>query len=858
MGTAMRGLSGWGRGLLLLGAAAPAPAAEPTRLEPVEVLGVRESLESARARKRSAIDLLDAVVAAEIHKLPELNLSDAVQRVSGVQITRDRGEGSIVAVRGLTQVETTLNGREIFTAGFGRTLDFADFAAESVAAIDVYKSASAERIEGGIGGTIDLRTRRPFDFAGARRVLALRAQHGDLVDRGGGQVSALASSRWAIAGGEVGALLNLVALARAWREDQKGTGNPLLRNDLVPGETVVAPNGTSETISTGRRRRSGASLVLEGRLASGLEWLAEAHWVQLKTIQDSHQINITAGPAFVPGSVTLFPGINDLRSVTWTDAPLSVLSFARDTVDRTRQFAAGARWRGESLVLSGDLSHTRSLNRLFFSGPILAGSAAQFSHDLSGTVPATAVGGTDLLDPAALRIVGQTYRVRPFEGALTAARLDAEWAPAGAGLVDKIALGWRAARRQADNRPGLVFGDIGFPAIPAATRPEAVMPRPDNDFLAGRAPSVGGFLVGNLAGARDPAGQRAAFGITTPLPEAGNPLGVWRIEERSDVLYLRADGQAGAVDASTGLRVVHTRTLTDGTRSDPIGGAVVPIQERSTSTDVLPSLNLRWAAATGLLLRTAASRTLTRPDFSQLSPSLSLLRNPVNEALNQGAAGNPALRPVRARNLDLAVEHYGGPTASAALTLFWKRVDGFIATSSQPEVVDGVTYLVSRPRNLDRGHIRGAELAFQRFFDGLPGAWRGLGLQANYTYVDSAVPDRLLGREVPLQNLSRHSANLIGMVEHGPWSARLAYNWRHRFQSGTTSIVGLGVLPVITRAYGWVDASLRYRVDPRISLAIEGGNLLRTLRTARLESATRPQQAWLNDRQFAVTATLQF
>jgi iron complex outermembrane receptor protein len=66
------------------------------------------------------------------------------------------------------------------------------------------------------------------------------------------------------------------------------------------------------------------------------------------------------------------------------------------------------------------------------------------------------------------------------------------------------------------------------------------------------------------------------------------------------------------------------------------------------------------------------------------------------------------------------------------------------------------------------------------------------------------------------------------------------------------------VLPVTTRAYGWLDASLRYRVDPRISLAVEGGNLLRTLRTATLESATRPQQAWLNDRQFAVTATLQF
>jgi len=229
-------------------------AADPVRLDTVVVTGTRERLQSAQIIKRDNLGIVDSVVAAEITKLPDLNVSDAVQRVPGVQIVRDRGEGSVVAVRGLTQVETTLNGREVFTAGSGRTLDFADFAAETLAGIDVYKTSSAHRIEGGIGGTIDLRTRRPFDFAGDANVLAARAIHGELSQRDAGQLSMLVSRRFNLgSAGEFGALVNLAIQDRAWREDQKSAGNRLLRNDLMPGLAVDSPNGTSETVSIGRR-----------------------------------------------------------------------------------------------------------------------------------------------------------------------------------------------------------------------------------------------------------------------------------------------------------------------------------------------------------------------------------------------------------------------------------------------------------------------------------------------------------------------------------------------------------------------------------------------------------------------------
>ncbi|MBX3605529.1 MAG: TonB-dependent receptor [Piscinibacter sp.] len=837
----------------------PAASGAGESLDEVAVTGTRRSLESAQARKRDARGIVDAVVADEIHKLPDLSVADALQRVTGVQMTRDRGEGALAAVRGLLQVETTLNGRELFTAGSGRTMDFSDLTAEALAGIDVHKTSSADHIEGGLGGRIDLRTRRPFDFTGDTGLLAGRVLHGHLAGRSAGQGALLLSRRGAAGGGELGLLLNLALQDRYWREDQKSSGTPV-RHDDPAGGTFLAPGATSETTSVGRRRRVGASALLQWRPSAALEWYGELHFAELETRQDSHQINVSApaGTAFEPGSLQRFPGSDDARRVTWLEAPVSLLNFARDTVDRTRQLAAGARWSGTDWQLEADLSLTRSFNHLFFSGPFLAATAGRFTHDLSGAVPGSAVAGAELGDPASWRYTGLAYRTRPFRGQLQALRLDLA-RTLDAGPIERVEVGWRHARRRADNAPGLAFGDVALPGPGGDALAGRLLPNPATDFLDGRADSITGHLIGALDDARDPAGLRAAFGITTPLPAGGGPLTVWRIREDSDAVYLQLPWRAGtALDGQAGLRVVHTRRTTDS--AQVLGsGAPEAIRGVASETDTLPSASLRWRAAPGWQLRAAASRTLTRPDFNQLSPSLLLLPNPVDPNLNQGSAGNPGLRPMRSTNLDLGLEREAGRGAGASLALFWKQVDGFVFNLAQPEAHDGAVYVVSRPRNADRAQVRGAELAWQGFFEALPGAWSGLGLQANYTHVDSRTFDRVLGREVALQGLSRHSVNLAGLYERGAWSARLAWNWRSRFASGVVPVVDLGgAQQVWTRAHGWLDASIRWRVSPRLTWALDGVNLSRTLRRSDLGSVAHPRDAWVNDRQLATSLSLQF
>ncbi|HET9642517.1 MAG TPA: TonB-dependent receptor [Burkholderiaceae bacterium] len=839
----------------------------------VIVTGTRASLESAWERKRFSDDILDGIVAEEINRLPDLSVADALQRITGVQVVRDRGEASSIAIRGLGQVETTLNGREIFTAGFGRVLDYADLPSEMLAGIDVYKTSSASRIEGGLAGVVDLRTRRPFDFRTRTFSMSARALRGDLVGKTAGQFSLLFAQPLKTGIGDLGLLMNVSLQDRYWREDMKTTGTPMLcsarnasgcRLDLVAGQDTVAPSFTSESTSLGRRRRSAASVMVGWRPNAAIELYGEAHLAELRTIQNTQQINAApnfgAGSGFDPASVTLFPGTSDISRITWTNVPTSVLSFARDTIDRTRQLATGGTWTGRGVRVSADLSHTHSFNNLFFSGPTLAGPVARFTQDVSGSVPLTAITGADLSDPANYRYASLAYRVRPLRGDLLAGRLDAEW-ELGGGPIDRVAVGWRRARRHADNDTNLVFGDIAVPGIVRATdRPGNTGIYPYSPFLDGHGTNLEGYVVDTLADARDAAGLRQAFGITTPLPTAGNPLGMWSIRERTDAAYLQVGWSHAALslDGQAGVRVVHTRSMLSGNESVPSRGTFQPVSIDSATTDWLPSASARWRSRGALQLRAAASRTITRPDFNLLSPSVTLTPNSVNPQLNQGTAGNPRLRPLRATNADLAAEADFGAGHAASLTVFWKRVNGFIATLSQAEEYDGQVYQVSRPYNADTGFVRGAELSYQRFFDFLPGAWRGLGMQANFTYVTSSSYDRVLRANVPLQNLSARSANLVGVYERGPWSARVAWNWRSSFPSGTTSVVNLGAFQAYTHSYGWLDAGLRWRLSNEVTWSLDAGNLLGTLRRSYYGTQTRPQNAWVNDRQIGTSVTIRF
>jgi len=195
-----------------------AAAAEPSDSGPKEITitGIRASLANSQNIKRNADTVVDAITASDIGALPDRSVTEALQRVPGVAMNRFAGsndpdhfsvEGSGVVVRGLNFVRSEFNGRDTFAAGVGgQAINFADVPAELLGSVEVYKNATSEMIEGGLAGTVNLNTRKPFDSKGLHIGVDVEANYGDLEKRLSPTWSALISNTWDTGIGRIGLL----------------------------------------------------------------------------------------------------------------------------------------------------------------------------------------------------------------------------------------------------------------------------------------------------------------------------------------------------------------------------------------------------------------------------------------------------------------------------------------------------------------------------------------------------------------------------------------------------------------------------------------------------------------------------
>jgi TonB-dependent receptor len=266
---------------------------------------------------------------------------------------------------------------------------------------------------------------------------------------------------------------------------------------------------------------------------------------------------------------------------------------------------------------------------------------------------------------------------------------------------------------------------------------------------------------------------------------------------------------------------------------------------------------------------------MSRADFGLLRNFVGVQAPPLNNTADspyivRDAAGNVsgyrfvfnadsgygALRPITADNFDLSYENYFGKSSSFSVGLFLKQLNGSIAFGEFDRVFEnnGSTQVVTvrGPRNGEGGgKLKGVELAFQTFFDFLPGAWKGLGAQLNYTHVDQSginnsnlavQPGYAAGGTIAfggglqvngavldshrLAGISDDSFNIVGLYELGPIGARLAYSWRSEFLTNNLDCcIGL---PMWQKASGYLDGSVRYQLGNNTEVSLDGTNLLNT------------------------------
>lgn len=234
-----------GVSMLALGLASPAMAEQT--METIVVTGQRAAIESAIKIKENADQIVDSIVADDAGKLPDRSITEVLQRVSGVTITHFNNlgtpdsytvEGSGPSVRGLPGGASTINGHNAFSANGGRSILWSDVPSELMAGVDVYKTYTPDQIEGGLGGTIALRTHLPFDFDGTKIGGRVGFSYGDLIQQGRPVASAMASTRFDTKWGEMGLLVNVSYDDESYRSDSIQTEAYFPHTNVVDNYTL--------------------------------------------------------------------------------------------------------------------------------------------------------------------------------------------------------------------------------------------------------------------------------------------------------------------------------------------------------------------------------------------------------------------------------------------------------------------------------------------------------------------------------------------------------------------------------------------------------------------------------------------
>lgn len=841
---------------------------EPTAPE-IIVTGLRASLSSALSVKRNADTIVDSIVAEDIGKFPDQNVVESLARVPGVQIGRNQGEGTGVTIRGLSDVKTVLNGRELFGGDNGgnyssRNFSLGDLPSEVLAGVDVYKTSNADQIEGGLGGYINVRTRRPFDFKGLTASVSAK---GTLFDRVRGfdskvepSVSGMVSDRWDTGIGEIGALLNVSYSKTAFTQDRSGVGDRMSvvvrPNFAGSGDTVTLPstiflNGTQN----GSHERFAAVGSIQWKPSSNLMLYVDGYYVKFTNKSQFADFRLGFGPE--TSDYSLFPGTSDLQSGTFLNSGVNSATAYADNFRTTQQYAFGGEWHNDSgLSATFDVSHTSSNNRAVLEEWDLGTTVptATYATDLSGKIGMTAA-GVDLANPANYKPIYDLAILLGGRQFANAARFDATYEVGG--LLKSLQLGVRFNSYVAQTQGYVNFfcinGGCGGGSETGATIPQ--------NFIANYASPVGNFVGWNVAAMRENDDLRSYFGLSQNLPNTNDQY--LRNIENTLTGYAKANfdvplGETMTLDGNIGARYIRTWLTSHAFGTSPDTPDVFDVAQttKSSRSDVLPTANARLRFNEDTSLRVGVGKSLERIAFSDLNGALII----TNAAQLQARRGNPGLQPYTSWNYDVSLEHYFSQTSSIYLAGFYKDVKGYLqAVTLSGQTIPGLAGpgTIATKINGGQGTIKGLELGGQTFFEFLPAPFDGFGIQANYTFVDSAVPSPVDGAgDVSIEGLARHSYNLIGLFEKGPISARVAYTWRGKIVNNTAPADGAGgtsLFPNIGKPVGVMDFSLTYNVDDRLAVTIDGANVLGYKDGGYMfQRRTLPTGELLTDRRFGI------
>lgn len=880
----------------------------------IVVTGIRASLKAAETIKRNSDQIVDAIVAQDIGKFPDPTVASALQRIPGVQVSvGDNNEIVNPLVRGLGDILTTLNGREVFT-GAGRGFSFQDIPAEALAGAQVYKNNSADMIEGGVAGVINMDLHRPFDFKGFTVAGGAKETLSTNLNQSYPSASLLVSDRFDTGIGEIGILLSgSYAKTKFDRpvafDDLMRSGN---HHEGTGAAGALMPTGTGGLNQFGHYSRPQLNGSIQWQASPDLQVYADGLWAGYRSKWSTAFI---INDAFAPGSqitdLQLGDSCNDyaVNGAGYADvgpdgrpnpgATIEHLCNATSfTSNNARGFTSNQAHHQttDDLIFGGGLKydHGRFHANLDASYEKSTYRNKTFIIDIGKRIPVLNVttnkgGGVDfsapgnpLSDPAGWTFTNGLYDEHSkSSGKLFATKLDTRYEVGG--FLREIQVGGRYARRigQFQSRvvnPG-VPDDPNNPNDGAYILPIDGQGLPD-DFLQ-PVPGVPRIYGGQpwLQPGTDVLLDRAVedrlltiFGQPTGT-QPYDPARSFYAKEQTYSGYVQ--GKYGidfsdriGIDGLVGVRITKTdRTIsgtgtvanTDGTTT------LVPVTANTSDTDFLPNASVRLKLGGGLQFRASYAKVLSRPDFGSLNPGLNYAVSTNANIQNGGSQGNPNLKPQKADEFDATAEYYFGRSNYVSVGIYQKDIKGRVVTDGITTTIGGIDYLIQTPRNLGSAKLKGVEAGTQYFFDWLPGAFSGIGAFGNFTLADSKVTaksDILYGK--PLIGVSKYNYNIGFIYEKYGISFRMVYNHRSKYYDGdNTRSVNLRpadetVFLNGVRAAGRLDFSLNYDVSPNLTLTVDGTNITKTPYRSYYGDPLNPHDIRFDDTSYAMGVRFRF
>jgi TonB-dependent receptor len=774
----------------------PAGEANTSTVDEIVVTGVRASLEKGLQIKKQSTQVVESVVAEDVGKLPDNNVVEALQRVTGVQVTdRTGGEAATISIRGLPDVETTWNGRDIFTAS-GQYFSLSDVPANLVSRLDVYKTRAADQLETGIAGQIDVQTHRPFDFKGPAFTFAATDSYLQQSGRWNPNINILASDRWTTPIGDIGALVNLsytrtryrdmsvtagalvpfatadnppagwTPLERIFPTDGRASGQQLWQPGTnsglpeTPGSTLhfngqsvpylLSRDAIFQNDLTGDRRRPAINVALQWAPNDRSEYYLEGFYDGYRNETYNAMLfsfmdwwgNLGPNPG---SSYTLYPGTNLMHTRTVGSPSLFTSGDLTTSSTDTYVVATGGKWElTPKLHAKADLSYETSIYKTQFTAMRLDTVMDSLSVNLNngGGIPGFHFNNDALLANPAQWNIGEFYdnANRNTGDAYTVSAdlvYDADWGP-----LQKISFGGRWDKRKAAEAQRT--GSAGQLGVPSTSITDPGFFNVNNGFMDGRADVPSSWLSANGYFVRENVDYfRQLYGLPTgaDLALTNN----FNIDQVTKSAYLMGDFEEYVFDrplrVNAGVRYVKVNT--DMAFTDLLAADGVVTNASKDVSSVLPSVTVRYDLTKNLRVRFNYGETLRMPNFTDLNPNFILTDDLTNIGYGQGTGGNPNLRPTKAKNLDFTVEWYFDHGSAIYGTLFRRNIDGLVVPFRR--VVDitnpnykADTFIITQPDNASNGVLQGFELGFVYFPDYLPGLFKGLGLQGSLTKLSSS------------------------------------------------------------------------------------------------------------------------